>query len=185
MTTNERLQHWRVVWSKSRIWCRFSIFNFKINLQNYECKTMVCALWVLCSFQMCCFGGWSRVRSVSLCMLGNIWRAHGSQHNLSLRDSQCQWPSQSPVKTLCVPAAWYTPILPQWLLSVLKHHTFIGSGLHILNSWVVPLGLKAANPCSVQWLKHVAPRTVIYSYRERRWCERAMWTFLQCWWICF
>lgn len=127
---------------------------------------MVCALRVLCSFQMCCIGGWSGVRSASLCMLGNIWRAYGSQYNLSLRDSQCQWPSPSPMKTLCVPATWYTPILPQWLLSVLKHHTFIGSGLHNLNSWVVPLGLKAPNPCSVQCVKHVAPQWFIATERE-------------------
>jgi len=55
----------------------------------------------LSAFWMCCNGWWSGVSTVSLCMLGNIWRAYGLQHNLWLWHSQYQWPSLSPVKTLC------------------------------------------------------------------------------------
>lgn len=109
----------------------------KVNLQNGESLAKSCAVCVLCSFQMCRVGAGSGLSPFA------CWETSGERMGRSTsshcESSECQRPPQSPVKTSRAPATWYTLALPQRLLSALRHHALFGAGLHVFNTWVVPL----------------------------------------------
>lgn len=92
------------------------------------------------TFPTCCMRRWCQVRPVCSRMLGNIWRAYGSQYNLWLWDPQCRWPSPSPVKTSCASHS----------VTHINIHTSTGSTLNCSNTGVdSSLDSESTNP--LQW----------------------------------
>lgn len=105
-------------------------------------------------------------------MLGNIWRAYGSQHSLSQCDSQSQQLLQSPVKTICL----------HQLLDLLRVR-LIDSDIQLKHWWSMDIewagwkhsvNMLAAHVdkhsfLSQMWTSLVVCKGIVYSWQAKCW----------------